>query len=253
VAIKPVQLPGMNTDSAPAGKRAADFAAVARRPFLYFLGWCGFRFIYATYFGCRYYNPERVPRVGPAIIASNHLSFIDPPLVGCGLQRGINFLARESLFRFPVIGWVLHRWQAVPVDREGGGAKGLKMILDRLLTGGAIIMFPEGTRSRDGSTLAQASGCRSSNPPPRLFPPVSLARSKPLAAMFVFPGPSIASPSNTANRCSSPPCVPKPKPAQNNGSRKSTSRSLTRSWLKSPASNLVLTKKPSRSFSDPKS
>ena len=125
---------------------------------VYFLGWSFFRALYKFYFGWRVYNPERVPLKGPVILASNHASFIDPPLVGAGLKRGINYLARESLFRFPVLGWVLHRWQAVPVDREGGGAKGLKAILERLLAGGAIILFPEGTRTRDGKLQPARSG-----------------------------------------------------------------------------------------------
>ncbi len=84
-------------------------------------------------------------------MASNHASFLDPPLVGAGVRRGINYLARESLFRFPIVGWVLRNWNCVPVDREGGGAAGLRAILDRLLAGGAIILFPEGTRTHDGN------------------------------------------------------------------------------------------------------
>jgi 1-acyl-sn-glycerol-3-phosphate acyltransferase len=125
---------------------------------VYYLGWLFFRFIYRFYFGWRVFNPERVPLQGPVILASNHASFLDPPLVGAGIKRGINYLARESLFRFPVVGWVLHRWQSVPVDREGGGAKGLKAILERLLAGGAIILFPEGTRTRDGKLQPARSG-----------------------------------------------------------------------------------------------
>jgi 1-acyl-sn-glycerol-3-phosphate acyltransferase len=92
------------------------------------------------------------------ILASNHASFIDPPLVGSGVRRGINYLARENLFRFPVMGWVLRHWQVVPVDRDGGGASGLRAILDRLLAGGAIILFPEGTRTRDGKLQPARSG-----------------------------------------------------------------------------------------------
>jgi 1-acyl-sn-glycerol-3-phosphate acyltransferase len=84
--------------------------------------------------------------------------FHSPPLVGSGLPRSINYLARENLFRFPVVGWVLRRWQAVPVDREGGGAAGLKAILARLLAGGAIILFPEGTRTPDGHLQPARSG-----------------------------------------------------------------------------------------------
>lgn len=125
---------------------------------VYYLGWIGFRAFFRFYLGWRVCNPERVPLQGPVILASNHASFLDPPLVGAGIKRGINYLARENLFRFPILGWILHQWQVVPVDREGGGAKGLKAILDRLLQGGAIILFPEGTRSPDGKLQPARSG-----------------------------------------------------------------------------------------------
>ena len=124
----------------------------------YFVGWTFFRFIYATYFRWRVFNPERVPLKGSVILASNHASFLDPPLVGSGLKRDINYLARESLFRFPGIGALLRSWNAVPVDREGGGARGLKAILDRLHDGGVIILFPEGTRTLDGKLQPARSG-----------------------------------------------------------------------------------------------
>jgi len=124
----------------------------------YFAGWVAFRTAYRFYFRWKVYNPERVPLEGPVILAANHASFLDPPLVGSGVKRGINYLARKNLFRFPVVGFILHRWQVVPVDREGGGAKGLKAILDRLLEGGAIILFPEGTRTRDGKLQPARSG-----------------------------------------------------------------------------------------------
>ncbi len=124
----------------------------------YFIGWCAFRALYKFYFGWRVYNAERVPLKGAVILASNHTSYLDPPLVGSGVRRSINYLARENLFRFPVMGWVLRQWQVVPVDRDGGGAVGLRAILDRLLAGGAIILFPEGTRTRDGQLQPARSG-----------------------------------------------------------------------------------------------
>ncbi len=124
----------------------------------YFIGWCAYRAVFQFYFRWRVYNAERVPPEGAVILASNHASFLDPPLVGAGLRRGINYLARENLFRFPVMGWVLRQWQVVPVDRDGGGAAGLRAILDRLLAGGAIILFPEGTRTRDGKMQPARSG-----------------------------------------------------------------------------------------------
>jgi 1-acyl-sn-glycerol-3-phosphate acyltransferase len=126
--------------------------------FVYSLGWVFFRLLYATYFRWRVFNSERVPLKGPVILASNHASFLDPPLVGAGLRRGVNYLARDTLFRFPVMGWLLRKWDCVPVDREGGGAAGLRAILDRLLAGGAILLFPEGTRSTDGKLQPARSG-----------------------------------------------------------------------------------------------
>jgi 1-acyl-sn-glycerol-3-phosphate acyltransferase len=125
---------------------------------VYFIGWSFYRLLYSTYFRWRVYNPERVPLEGPVILASNHESFLDPPLVGAALKRPINYLARENLFSVPILGWALHRVNAVPVDREGGGAKGLKAILGRLLEGGGIILFPEGTRTRDGRLQPARSG-----------------------------------------------------------------------------------------------
>jgi 1-acyl-sn-glycerol-3-phosphate acyltransferase len=125
---------------------------------VYRCGWICFRTLYKTYFRARMYNAERVPEAGPVILASNHASFLDPPLVGSCLQRGINYLARDTLFRYPGIGWLLRKWDSVPVDREGGGAAGLKAILDRLLAGDGIILFPEGTRTRDGKLRPARSG-----------------------------------------------------------------------------------------------
>jgi 1-acyl-sn-glycerol-3-phosphate acyltransferase len=125
---------------------------------IYYLGWRFFRLAFRFYFGWNAYNPERVPLTGPVILASNHASILDPPLVGSPVRRAINYLARESLFRFPVIGWVLRSWNSVPVDRDGGGASGLRAILDRLLAGGAIILFPEGTRTPDGKLQKARSG-----------------------------------------------------------------------------------------------
>src|SRR3954462_1119549 len=125
---------------------------------IYFLGWSFFRIAFTFYFRWQVFNPERVPLKGPVILASNHASILDPPLIGSGIRRGINYLARESLFRFPVVGWVLRNWNSVPVDRDGGGAAGLRAILDRLLDGGAIILFPEGTRTRDGKLQPARSG-----------------------------------------------------------------------------------------------
>jgi 1-acyl-sn-glycerol-3-phosphate acyltransferase len=126
--------------------------------FSYRLGWNFFRAMFVVYFRWRVFNSDRVPQNGAVILAANHASILDPPLVGAALNRPINYLARKSLFRFPGVGALLRSWSAVPVDRDGGGATGLRAILDRLLAGGGIILFPEGTRTRDGKLQPARSG-----------------------------------------------------------------------------------------------
>jgi 1-acyl-sn-glycerol-3-phosphate acyltransferase len=125
---------------------------------VYFIGWASYRLLFRVYFRCRILHADRVPMTGPVILASNHASFLDPPFIGSSLNRPINYLARKSLFRFPGIGAILRAVNAVPVDRDGGGAAGLKAILDRLNAGGGIVLFPEGTRTLTGELQPARSG-----------------------------------------------------------------------------------------------
>jgi 1-acyl-sn-glycerol-3-phosphate acyltransferase len=144
-------LPLQVTDTSPP-------AARKKMTFAYWCGWRSFRTLFATYFRWRVFNAERVPLAGPVILASNHASYIDPPLVGAGVRRQISYLARETIFHLPVLASILRSWEVVPVDRDGGTGRGLKQILGRLEQGGAIILFPEGTRSRHGELNPARSG-----------------------------------------------------------------------------------------------
>ena len=128
-----------------------------RRSFSYSLGWWFFRVYTWLYHQRRVFNEERVPRTGGAILAANHLSYIDPTLVACSTRRFIHFLARESAFKC-LLGVILRSWGCIPVDRDGGSAKGLRTILNRLREGRAIMMFPEGTRSPDGTQQPARGG-----------------------------------------------------------------------------------------------
>ena len=66
-------------------------------------------------------NVEHIPLVGPVILASNHASLADPPLIGGSVPRAVNFLARDTLFQIPILGWYIRKLNAVPVNRDGGG------------------------------------------------------------------------------------------------------------------------------------
>jgi 1-acyl-sn-glycerol-3-phosphate acyltransferase len=129
-----------------------------RMSWIYWLGYAGWRAVFRFYFRWHVFNPERVPQAGGVVLASNHASYVDPPLVGAGLERPIAYLARATLFNFAPMAWLLRNWNVVPVDRDGGSGAGLRVILERLHTGSAIILFPEGTRTRDGKLQPARSG-----------------------------------------------------------------------------------------------
>ncbi|MDW8311075.1 MAG: lysophospholipid acyltransferase family protein [Verrucomicrobiales bacterium] len=116
----------------------------------YRFGWILFRALFGLLFRLRVRGTEHVPLRGPAILAANHASFLDPPVIGAAAPRMISYLARDTLFRNRIFGWLLRQWQAVPVDQEHAGAAGIRTILERLAAGHAILIFPEGSRSFDG-------------------------------------------------------------------------------------------------------
>ena len=124
----------------------------------YYLGWRLAQLGSKTYFRGRAYHAERVPAQGPVILAANHASYVDPLLIGAPLARDIHYLARASLFRQPFANWLLRSVNTVPVERDSGGGAGLKAIFERLRAGAGILLFPEGTRTRDGRLQPARSG-----------------------------------------------------------------------------------------------
>lgn len=112
---------------------------------------------------------EHVPSQGGLIIASNHCSYWDPLLVGTAAIRELHFLAKEELFRPPVFGPLIRSYNAIPIRRGMADVGGLTRAMDVLRAGKALLVFPEGTRARDGELrparpgigmLAVATGAR---------------------------------------------------------------------------------------------
>ena len=110
---------------------------------------------------------ERVPTSGGVLVLSNHQSNLDPILVGLACDRRLNYMARETLFRFTPFRWLINSLDAIPIDRDGLGLAGLKETLRRLKREELVLIFPEGTRTFDGqvrpikpgfSALAQRAG-----------------------------------------------------------------------------------------------
>lgn len=124
----------------------------------YRFSWRICRLIFAVYFRWRVDFADRVPPVGGVILAPNHASFLDPPLVGAALHRPVTYLARKSLFRFPPVGWLLRQYHCIPVDREAAAPVGLRTLWEHLQAGQAVLLFPEGTRSPDGRIQPAQTG-----------------------------------------------------------------------------------------------
>ncbi len=95
---------------------------------------------------------------GGLLIVSNHLSFLDPPMVACVMEREIHFLARKTLFKKNGFGWLISSLNSIPVDQEKPDMNGLRIIIKRLKEGHAVLLFPEGARSLDGTLQAGAPG-----------------------------------------------------------------------------------------------
>lgn len=101
-------------------------------------------------FRLRITGSDNVPETGGLILASNHASFFDPPLVGCSTTRIAFFFAKKELFRYPLFRNIITRLNSIPVDRGGLSAQSLRTVLNLLKEGHAVTVFPEGTRTKTG-------------------------------------------------------------------------------------------------------
>ncbi len=113
----------------------------------YFISWLLVRGISRI----KTYGMVHVPHQGKVIIASNHISNLDPPFVGVAVKKKIHFLAKEELFRISLFGRILKSVNAIPLKRGRYSADSLKKAIELLNKGEGILVFPEGTRSRDGN------------------------------------------------------------------------------------------------------
>ncbi len=133
--------------------RAGNKRRISYR-FVQFVTWT----IMKILFRIRAEGLENIPGEGGVIIASNHASLADPPGLGCIIPREISYFAKKELFRVPVVGPFIAWANGVSVDREGGGAAALKEMVRRLRDGWAILVFPEGTRTKTGKFGEPKSG-----------------------------------------------------------------------------------------------
>ena len=114
--------------------------------FFHYLAWN----VYQMWFRGEVVGTDNFPKSGPFLIASNHASHLDPPIVGSQVARQMRFFARRSLWNSKIASWWLNNVETIPVERDSGDIGAIKRVLQALKEDRAIVLFPEGTRSPDG-------------------------------------------------------------------------------------------------------
>ena len=116
--------------------------------------------LFRRYGRLRVLGREYIPKQGPAVVTANHLSMLDPFLVGytLGTPHPVAFMAKQELFTIPVVGYAIRQWGAFPVDRSRRDAGALRSALAVLKSGEVLGMFPEGTRSDTGELQELRTG-----------------------------------------------------------------------------------------------
>lgn len=130
---------------------------------LYRFGRAVCRMFFKTFYRIQSSGQENIPREGAVILCSNHISTLDPPLVGIPLERKVHFMAKAELFKVPLFGKLIANLGAFPVKRGGVSKESIRHALQLLEEGGVLGIFPEGTRGggmgkKGAASLALRSG-----------------------------------------------------------------------------------------------
>lgn len=116
------------------------------------------KFLARFFFSMKVVHPERLVEEGPLLIAVNHSSYFDPPLAGICFRRGVYYLARKTLLKWPFFGPLFPAMNVIPVERDGNDMSALREVVKKVREGNAIVLFPEGTRSKDGQLQPARAG-----------------------------------------------------------------------------------------------
>lgn len=135
---------------------------------------------------------ENIDKKRGGLFLINHQSFLDPLLVAVFLGRPVSFLARDSLFRVPIIGFILRKTHVIPISREAARGGSIRVALERLENGFLVGIFPEGTRSDNADVNRFRPGflalLRRSNQPIYPVGVVGANRVMPRGAWWIRPG-----------------------------------------------------------------
>ena len=134
-----------------AGVTESPLPSPTRPNWIWFLSDVVVSMLLSVWLHYRVRGRQHLPADSGALLLINHQSFLDPMLVASGLGRPISYLARDSLFRIPFLGWFLRKTYVIPISRSATTTGPIKEAVRRLQHGLLVGIFPEGTRSRDGA------------------------------------------------------------------------------------------------------
>ena len=126
--------------------------------FVYRIGYTLFKTTARLFFGYNVVNREHLKGLEGCMIASNHVSFMDPPMVGVAFDEAIYYLARKSLFSNRLAAWLYRKWNTIPVNQARPELSSLRQIIKLLKDGEKVLMFPEGQRSWNGELAEGKTG-----------------------------------------------------------------------------------------------
>lgn len=101
---------------------------------------------------------EHIPSKGGVILACNHVSNLDPIVLGVGCRRHVSFMAKQELFCLPLLGWLLRRLLVIPLKRQAADRGAIKESIRRVKRGHVVALFPEGTRVSEGEQVSAKAG-----------------------------------------------------------------------------------------------
>jgi 1-acyl-sn-glycerol-3-phosphate acyltransferase len=124
----------------------------------YYIGSLLIRIILRIFWRYRKIGTEHIPKSGGVIIASNHVAYVDPPFLGAAASREFFYLAKAELFANALFGWLIRKFNAVPVTRGSFDRKAINQAVELLRGGKVLRLFPEGTRNRTNQFLRPKLG-----------------------------------------------------------------------------------------------
>lgn len=125
---------------------------------VYFIGEQLTLLLTKIFYRIKIYGQENIPQNGGFILASNHISYFDPPIVGAWTKREVFFMAKKELFSNPLSRWLFRNTNCLPVKRGVFDRNAIELFVDTAKRGHVTVIFPEGTRTKTGDFLPPKPG-----------------------------------------------------------------------------------------------